>query len=234
MNYESAELAKISINLLLSSSINTSNILAEICEKIDANWGTIVPALQLDRRIGKHAYIKPGLGISGGNLERDIRTTIEMTKKYEVESNFFKSILSYSKKRKNWVWEKLVRLGVTKKKGLRIAVLGLAYKENTNSIKNSAAIALIKKLIRRHYVTAYDPAASDNIRSKNFKRTSSSMEAINNANVVILMTPWSEFRLINVKKLANLMQGKTIIDPFKVLDKKRVLDSSKNYYSLGN
>ncbi|HIB53267.1 MAG TPA: UDP-glucose/GDP-mannose dehydrogenase family protein, partial [Nitrospirales bacterium] len=72
MRYESAELAKISINIFLTSSVTASNMLAELCETIGADWAEIVPALRLDRRIGQHAYLSPGLGISGGNLERDL------------------------------------------------------------------------------------------------------------------------------------------------------------------
>ena len=79
MRYESAELAKISINFFLVSSVTTANILAEVCEKIGADWNEIVPALQLDKRIGEYAYLKPGLGISGGNLERDLATILTIS-----------------------------------------------------------------------------------------------------------------------------------------------------------
>lgn len=234
MNYESAELTKISINLLLSSSINVSNILSEVCEKIGANWNKIVPALQLDKRIGKHAYLKTGLGISGGNLERDIKTIIEINKKYKIKYDFFKSILSYSKERKDWVWQKLTKLGFIRKKGLRIGVLGLTYKENTNSIKNSPSLELIFKLIKKHFVAAYDPAAPNNIKLKNFSRAVTPMQAINKADVVILMTPWPEFKFINLKKLTSLMRGKIIIDPFNILNYKKISNFNKTHYSLGN
>src|SRR5207237_2951892 len=70
MRYESAELAKIAINLFLVSSVSTTNTLAELCEEIGADWSEIAPALRLDKRIGPHAYLTPGLGIAGGNLER--------------------------------------------------------------------------------------------------------------------------------------------------------------------
>ena len=72
MSYESAELTKISINLFLASTITSSNVLTKVCEKVGASWDDITPALKLDKRIGKHAYLKSGLGISGGNIERDI------------------------------------------------------------------------------------------------------------------------------------------------------------------
>ena len=73
MAYESAELAKISINFCLVASITVANTLAEVCERIGADWSEIAPALKLDRRIGQGAYLSPGLGIAGGNLERDLR-----------------------------------------------------------------------------------------------------------------------------------------------------------------
>ena len=76
MRYESAELAKITINFCLVASITVANVLAEISESIGADWAEIVPALRLDRRIGPHSYLTPGLGIAGGNLERDLRTVL--------------------------------------------------------------------------------------------------------------------------------------------------------------
>jgi UDPglucose 6-dehydrogenase len=76
MRYESAELAKISINCCLVASIAVANTLAEICEHTGADWSEIVPALKKDKRIGPHAYLSPGLGIAGGNLERDLNTII--------------------------------------------------------------------------------------------------------------------------------------------------------------
>ena len=78
MRYESAELAKISINCCLVASVVVANTLAELCERIGAEWSEIAPALKLDRRIGPHAYLAPGLGIAGGNLERDLATVQRM------------------------------------------------------------------------------------------------------------------------------------------------------------
>jgi UDPglucose 6-dehydrogenase len=78
MRYESAELAKISINCCLVASVTVGNTLAELCERLGADWSEIAPALKLDRRIGAHAYLAPGLGISGGNLERDLATVEQL------------------------------------------------------------------------------------------------------------------------------------------------------------
>ena len=83
-NYESAEMTKISINMMLISSITMTNVLSEICEKINANWDEIKPSLLLDKRIGKFAYIRPGLGILSGNLQRDMINLNEITNKYKI------------------------------------------------------------------------------------------------------------------------------------------------------
>src|SRR5205807_2432451 len=78
MRFESAELCKIAINCFLVSSVTTSNTLAEICENTGADWYEIAPALRLDKRIGLHAYLSPGLGIAGGNLERHLVTVLRL------------------------------------------------------------------------------------------------------------------------------------------------------------
>src|SRR5439155_15766795 len=82
MLYESAELAKIAINIFLVASVTATNTLAEVCERIGADWGEIAPALRLDKRIGSSAYLSPGLGLSGGNLERDLATVLGLASEH--------------------------------------------------------------------------------------------------------------------------------------------------------
>ena len=148
MRYESAELAKISINFFLVSSVTTANILAEVCEKIGADWNEIVPALQLDKRIGKYAYLKPGLGISGGNLERDLATILKISKEKHTHRSVIKEWIENSKYRKNWLsncFRNDVLPNFSDGK-IDICLLGLAYKENTHSTKNSPSINFILEL----------------------------------------------------------------------------------------
>ena len=80
MKYESAELSKISINCYLASSVTLTNTLAEVSKSVGASWEEIIPTLKLDKRIGKYAYLKPGLGISGGNIERDLSSITKIAK----------------------------------------------------------------------------------------------------------------------------------------------------------
>ena len=106
MNYESAELAKISINLFLISQVTTTNAIVEISKKIGANWNSIKLALSLDKRIGKQAYLNPGLGISGGNLERDLSTIQLLGNKQRTSTVLFEAFENLSSYYKNWCYRK--------------------------------------------------------------------------------------------------------------------------------
>src|SRR6266567_8511496 len=107
MRYESAELAKIAINFCLVASIGVANTLSEICERIGADWSEIVPALKLDRRIGPHAYLGPGLGIAGGNLERDLITVRTLAEQHGTDAGIVSAWLTNSQYRRDWVLRKL-------------------------------------------------------------------------------------------------------------------------------
>ena len=107
MSYESAELAKISINLCLLSSISVANMMAEICEGLGADWSEIAPALRLDRRIGPHAYLRPGLGVAGGNLERDVAATLSLAERYGADAAVARAWIANSARRRLWAAERL-------------------------------------------------------------------------------------------------------------------------------
>jgi UDPglucose 6-dehydrogenase len=123
-------------------------MLAELCEKIGANWFEIIPALKLDKRIGPFAYLNPGLGIAGGNLERDLRTVIDFSKKHQTNASTVSSWINNSKHRKNWVWSLLNDVMQIKQNKIKptFAILGLTYKADTSTLRRSLSIDIIKKL----------------------------------------------------------------------------------------
>jgi UDPglucose 6-dehydrogenase len=137
MRLESAELAKISINCCLVASVAVANTLSELCERIGADWSEIAPALKLDRRIGPHSYLTPGLGIAGGNLERDLATVLRFAEAHHTDAGVVAAWVANSRHRKAWSAQVVKAELLEKNPRARIAVLGLAYKENTHSIKNS-------------------------------------------------------------------------------------------------
>jgi UDPglucose 6-dehydrogenase len=234
MSYESAELAKISINMFLVSSVTTSNILAELCEKIGADWFEIIPALKLDKRIGPFAYLNPGLGIAGGNLERDLRTVLDFSKKYNTDANTVTSWINNSKHRKKWVWDLINELISTRQNKVKptFAILGLTYKENTHSLKNSASIELLKKL-KDYTVKVYDPAAPNDFNLKNVIRVTKKEDTLNGADFLIIMTPWEEFKSLSINEIKSRMNGNFIIDPFKILDEASLINIGFTYKTLG-
>ena len=232
MRYESAELAKISINMFLVATVSTSNTLAEICENIGADWSEIIPALRLDKRIGQYAYLNPGLGISGGNLERDLATVLRYSEKYKTDGGVVSSWVSNSKYRKDWVWNIFKNLGLDKELTARICVLGLTYKENTHSVKNSPSLLLLSHLAS-HNVTAYDPAAAPEATPAHVNRVDTALEAIEGAEILVIMTPWPEFKEVTTEILAQKMKGGIIIDPYRMLNYKQLQAGGLSYFSLG-
>jgi len=231
MRYESAELAKISINCCLVSSVTVANTLAELSEAIGADWAEIVPALKLDRRIGEFAYLNAGLGIAGGNLERDLRTVIELAQARDADADVVKAWVANSAHRKDWVWRAMGEEGFAGSAGAKIAVLGLAYKENTDSTKNSPALLLLEHL-RSRKVTVHDPAVSPSIVPW-ATGAADPLEAASGADVLVIATPWPQYRTLNPTDLARVMAGRTIIDPYRVLEGAVCAKAGFTYRTLG-
>lgn len=232
MRYESAELAKISINICLVASISAANTLAEICEKIGADWSEIAPALRLDRRIGQHSYIVPGLGISGGNLERDLHSVLRLSEDHNTDGGVISAWLNNSQHRKNWPFEILNKTILSQNPKATIAILGLAYKENTHSTKNSPALLLIEKLSNCK-IKAYDPVVDACVAGNRVSGASSPLDAANGVDAVAIMTPWPEFKDIAPADLASSMKGRTVIDPYGMLDAQKVRSAGLDYFTLG-
>jgi len=233
MRYESAELAKIAINCCLVSAVSTANTLAEICEKIGANWHDIIPTLKADRRIGPYSYLAPGLGISGGNLERDLRAIVTMADRHGTDAGIVRAWMSNSGYRKNWPLRMLGEHVFPQCKNPVIGILGLTYKENTHSVKNSPAIALIRQLAL-YEIKAFDPAATPQAAwHANLAAQPSAEAAADGVDVLMLMTAWPEFRALDPAKLAKRMRGATVIDPYGLLDAQKMRTAGLRYITLG-
>jgi UDPglucose 6-dehydrogenase len=231
MRYESAELAKISINFCLVASVSVANTLAEVCERIDADWSEIAPALKLDRRIGQYSYLAPGLGISGGNLERDLRTVINIGGQHGTDVGVVEAWIHNSRYRKDWPWRTLDAAVLAQNPHAAIAVLGLAYKENTHSIKNSPSLELLSH-IKDKAVRVHDPIVPASVAP--FATGCANVEeCVKDADVLVLITPWPEYRNISLNTLVKTMRGRTIIDPYRLLDGKRARELGFAYYTLG-
>jgi len=234
MRYESAELAKVAINLFLVSSVSTTNTLAELCEAVGADWSEIVPALRLDRRIGPHAYLSPGLGIAGGNLERDLVTVQGLAAEHGTDVRVVTAWQQNSAYRKDWTLRTLHREVLPLCPAPVIAVLGIAYKPDTHSTRNSPSLALLKSLTAWP-VRAYDPRARlDATAFPHVTLCGSALEAVEGADVVALMTPWKELADLDPTLLRERMRGEFVLDPYGAWKETVGRSPGLRYHRLGS
>lgn len=233
MRFESAELTKISINCCLVASVTVANTLAELCENIGADWSEIAPALKLDRRIGAYSYLSPGLGLAGGNLERDLATIINFSQEYGTDAGLIRAFVANSQYRKDWALRTLHQAVLAKMPQAKLGILGLAYKENTHSIKNSPSIALIRQLAPWP-LRVFDPvvpaSAAPHPAATGVK---SALEAAEGVDALIIMTPWPEFRTLTCADLAKAMRGMVVLDPCRVLDPTDAQRAGLDHRTLG-
>ena len=233
MLYESAELAKIAINCCLVASVTIANTLAELCERIGADWHEIVPALKLDKRIGQYSYLSPGLGIAGGNLERDLATVLQFSGDTGSEAGLIRSFIANSRHRRDWALRTLHDEVLSRIPAPTIGVLGLAYKENTHSIKNSPSIGLLDHL-HAWNVRLHDPVVpAEAAHHPRSAACGSPVEAATGADVLVIMTPWPEFRNIPPSEIARVMKGRLVIDPYQVLAKEAAAQAGLRIITLG-
>ena len=229
MNYYSAEISKIAINIFLSSSVTVANILARISERVGSNYKDIELALRSDRRIGFKSYLSAGLGISGGNLERDLYSFKKVLNKNKINSDFVNSIIKNSKISKNWISEVFLKIH-KKHKIKKVSLIGLSYKKNNSSLKNSPSINFLEAINKLNIkVDLYD----DLIKRYNGKDISNINNVIKNPELVIFARDFKNSDLI-IKKFFNKKNKlKFCIDPFNLVKDKYTNNFKTKVFQIG-
>jgi len=220
MGYESAELTKTAINLYLCGAVTYANTLSDLCEAVGANWAEMVPALRLDQRIGPAAYLRPGLGIAGGNLERDLVTLRELCRARGVDAAFVETLIDYNERRRRWVERQLKAHVFSATAHPTVAVWGLAYKKNTRSTKNSMALRVIGELRGRAEVRAWDPLVKAADVDLDAKIVEDRDDALAGADCLLVLTDWDDFSAPSAGALA-AMRRRVLIDCVGVIDPAR-------------
>ena len=233
MRYESAELAKIAINCCLVASVSVANTLAELCERIGAAWPEIAPALKLDKRIGAHAYLSPGLGIAGGNLERDLATVIRLAGEAGTDAGVVKAWVANSRHRRDWAARTIRKLLLDKNPSALVGVWGLAYKENTHSTKNSPSLATIAQMPQAA-LQLHDPVVpASAVRHAKARAAAEPLDAARNADALMILTPWPQYRSVDPAEVAAAMRGRIVIDPYGVMDASKANAAGLTVHTLG-
>lgn len=232
IRYASAELAKMAINHYLAASVGVSNALADVASRIGADWAEIVPALRLDRRIGAYAYLDPGLGISGGNIERDLASVADLGAAVGADVEMVETIRRDAFRRRHWAYTRLLHALDRRGGRARIGILGLAYKANSDSLKNSAAAMLVEHLAP-YIHRLYDPVVDAARLGMSACQSPSALDAVDGADAVAIMTPWAEFRSLRPAELAQRMRGNLVVDPFRMLDPKLCRLAGLEHHAIG-
>lgn len=220
MKYEESELTKGFINTYLAAQVITTNYLNEFSKKYDADWSKVREALTLDKRIGKFAYLTPGLGLSGGNIERDLKTISDNRNNLKIDDRLTKLFLQYSDYFKKWP----IRNINNKFRNKKIGILGFTYKEDTLSTKNAPSRVLMqhKPLIHDHQSQELQKL-NENKNIKFIKLE----EVLKKCQVICIFHNHVFYKKINFKKYKNI---KIILDPFKILNSNLTINKNNIQY----
>lgn len=234
MSIESAEMTKHAINSFLATSIVFINEIASLCEHFGADAQAVAQGLKSDYRIGPYAYLSPGGGFSGGTLARDVNYLKQMTERCGLNSNFFQTLLLSNLQHKNWVKHKIIQEGI-ELKGKKVAILGLAYKPGTDSLRNSSAIDISLWLnAQGSIINAYDPMIKE--LSPELKKCidlhCTIEKALNEVDAIVIGTECKEFLDIQMEHLETSSRVPYLFDISGFLSRK-LEGKYINYFRLG-
>ena len=224
-NFATSELIKYSNNAFLATKISFINSIANLCQKIQgANVDEIAKIIGMDPRIGS-MFLKAGPGYGGSCLPKDLSSLISVYKNHQLEPKFFKGVKDANEKQIK-VISTLVEKKLNKIKKPTVSILGLSFKENSDDIRESRSIYLIKKLLKLNYqIKVHDPMALEHTR-KVFLDTISYCDNITDcltkSDCAVIMTPWDQYRKLSKEFL--LMKNKHVIDTRRILNDKSKLD----------
>jgi UDPglucose 6-dehydrogenase len=237
-NIDTAELIKHASNSYLALKISYINLIADLCEKTDADVNQVAKGMGFDPRIGSQ-FLRAGLGYGGSCFPKDIRALAKIGEDLGVNMNLLREadrvnldrIDSFVEKTKKALW-------ILKDK--KIAVLGLAFKPETDDIREALSTKIIKKLLDEgSFLRLYDPRAMENMREifpeepPQISYVKSPYEAVKEANALLIITEWDEFKELDLKKIKEVMDNPIIIDGRNVYDPSEVRELGFEYYSIG-
>lgn len=233
MRYESAELTKTAINLYLIGSVTYANALSDLCEALGADWSEMMPALRLDKRIGPAAYIRPSLGVAGGNLERDLVTLRNLATTHELDATYFDTLQDLNARRLEWAQRKVSQLIVANGNKPTLAIWGLTYKKDTRSTKNSPALRLIPSLAAKATLRAWDPAVGADDLDIPVNFAASRDDALRDADAVLIMADWDDFAQADLERIRHDMRSPVVVDCVGVLEPRRREMDGIQYVTMG-
>jgi UDPglucose 6-dehydrogenase len=236
MDAKSAELTKYAANAFLATKITFMNEIANYCELVGANVDQVRIGIGSDERIGKR-FLFPGIGYGGSCFPKDVQALVKAGKNDDFDFNVLRSVMEVNKRQKTILFPKIVNYFDGNISGKNIAVWGLAFKPDTDDIREAPALYLINKLVESGAViTAFDPEAIENVRAQigdKIHYVDNEYDALKEADVLIICTEWSIFRNPDFSRIKTEMKGNAIFDGRNLFDLEDMESKGFCYFSIG-
>jgi UDPglucose 6-dehydrogenase len=236
MDIPSAEMTKYAANAMLATRISFMNEIAALCERVGANVDDVRKGIGTDSRIGP-AFLFPGPGYGGSCFPKDVKALVSTAQSTGMRLRVLESVEAVNDSQKRRMFEKLQSALGDQLAGARIAVWGLAFKPNTDDMREAPALTLIDALLAAGAeVIAHDPVAMHEARSRLDERVQyaeSSYEAIEGAHALAVVTDWNEYRHPDFARMKEALRRPIVVDGRNLYSLDRMIDLGFEYYSIG-
>ncbi len=239
MDIRSAEMTKYTANAMLATKISFMNEISNICELVGADVNQVRLGIGSDRRIGYY-FIYPGTGYGGSCFPKDVRALIKTSKNNGYEPEILKSVEYVNDKQKKVLVNKIVKRFGEDLTGKTFALWGLAFKPGTDDMRDAPAITIVKELtMRGANIRAYDPKAIEEAKScylkdaRNITYFDSKYDVLNNAEALLLVTEWKEFRSPDFGEVKKRLKNPIIFDGRNQYDSERKKKMGFEYFQVG-
>jgi UDPglucose 6-dehydrogenase len=236
MDEKSAELTKYAANSFLATKISFMNEIAQLCERLGADVDMVRRGIGSDERIGKR-FLFPGIGYGGSCFPKDVQALIKSAEEVSYNFAILKSVEEVNEKQKLHLMPKIEAFFKNDLKGKHFALWGLAFKPNTDDIREAPALYLIEALTKAGAtITAFDPEAMKNVQGvvgDKIKYATNQYEALEGADALIIATEWSEFRTPEFDKIGASLKNKAIFDGRNLFEVNKMRNIGYHYESIG-
>ena len=230
-----AELTKYAANAFLAVKISFINEIADLCEAVDADVQDVARGIGLDNRIGPK-FLHAGPGYGGSCFPKDTLALLQTADKVGVDQRIVRTTVQVNDDRKASMVERVERAVGGYLKGKKVAVLGLAFKPNTDDMRDAPSIPLVNALVERGAeVSAFDPVAREQAEKvfSGIEFASNAYAAAAGADVLVIVTEWDEFRALDLDKVAESLRGKVLVDLRNVYDPAEVAEAGLAHFGIG-
>jgi UDPglucose 6-dehydrogenase len=230
-----AEMAKHACNTFLATSISFINEIADLCDEVGADALQVAKIMKLDRRIGKHAFLSPGLGFAGGTLGREIRALQRLGQQHGCDTRMMDTVMAVNQRRASVVGQHLCRV-YDSLQGLQVGVLGLTYKAGTSTLRRSVALDIVRELAGKGVsIKAFDPLARlDEVAElPPFELCPDPYAVAQGSDALVLVTEWSGIGDLDLVSLRGGMRRPLFIDTRNALDPQDMKDAGFTYLGIG-